>query len=245
MKRKALIALGGLVSLLAALPAEAKVRLVVRDGKKIIYNDGVGEPGASRMSDGWLVSRMDRPSAYDTLIEEACSRHQLDARLVKSVMLIESNFNPAAVSRKGARGLMQLMPDTARAYDVEDIHDPEQNVRGGVAYLSDLLAIFGGDLVKSLAAYNAGENAVIRYGGVPPYNETRRYVQKALTAYYGRDTLGGGVFRTDASAKSPARVTPAAPVRVWRDDRNRLVLTTDTAKPRGAKEQGNGGALRR
>jgi soluble lytic murein transglycosylase-like protein len=123
---------------------------------------------------------------------------------------------------------MQLMPGTAREYQVEDAHDPEQNVRGGVAYLSDLLAIFGGDLVKSLAAYNAGENAVIRYGGVPPYSETRRYVQKTLTAYYGKDTLGGGVFRTSAPGAAPARA-----VRVQRDDRNRVVLTTGAETPRG------------
>jgi soluble lytic murein transglycosylase-like protein len=231
MRAKALVALGSIVSLLAAMPAHAKVRLVVRDGKKVIYNDGVGEPGASRMSDGWLVSRMDRPSPYDELIAEASARHQLDARLVKSVMLVESNFNPGAVSRKGARGLMQLMPGTAREYQVDDLHDPAQNVRGGVAYLSDLLVIFGGDLVKSLAAYNAGENAVIRYNGVPPYSETRRYVQKTLTAYYGRDTLGGGVFRTPSGSGS-GRAVAGRSVHVQRDERNRVVLTTGAEKPR-------------
>ncbi len=118
--------------------------------------------------------------AYDDLIARLARSHAVDAALVKAVMHAESGFNPHATSRKGASGLMQLMPATAARFGVRDIYDPKQNVRGGVRYLKYLLARFGNDHRLVVAAYNAGENAVKRYGGVPPYPETRAYVRKVL-----------------------------------------------------------------
>lgn len=114
----------------------------------------------------------------------AARRHGLDPQLVLAVVSVESGFRPEAVSPKGARGLMQLMPRTAESLGVEDAFDPEQNLDGGARHLGQLLTLYGGDLVKALAAYNAGEGAVDRHGGVPPYRETRAYVKKVLERYH-------------------------------------------------------------
>jgi len=111
--------------------------------------------------------------------------YQLTPQLVLAVMSTESNFDPWAVSPKKAQGLMQLMPDTATRFKVGRIEDPVQNIRGGMAYLRWLLAYFEGDLTLVLAAYNAGERAVERYQGVPPYAETRHYVQRVLATFGG------------------------------------------------------------
>jgi hypothetical protein len=230
MRSKALVSLAILFCLSA--PGGAKVRIAVQNGRRVIYNDGVGEKtAATRRSAGeqkWLAARITRPSQFDPLITRAANNHSLDPRLVKSVMLVESGFNPAAVSPKGARGLMQLMPRTASRHGARDVHDPAQNIAAGTRYLSHLLGLFGGNLEKSLAAYNAGEAAVARYGGIPPYNETENYVRRALTAYYGtpygagaRGSLGGGFGKPAGDSFS------GRPVRIERDSRNRPVLTTD------------------
>jgi len=227
MRWKSLFALTILFAVAAT--GSAKVRVQVVNGKRVIYNDGVGETATvGRRSAGreqWLAARISRPSQFDPLINRAANDHSLDPRLVKSVMLVESGFNPAAVSPKGARGLMQLMPGTASRHGVRNVHDPAQNIAAGTRYLSHLLGLFDGNLEKSLAAYNAGEAAVARYGGIPPYVETRDYVRKALTAYYGTpyagaSTLGGGF------GKSAGESFAGKPVRVERDSRNRPVFTT-------------------
>jgi len=124
-----------------------------------------------------------RPSGYDDLIAGVARQARLDPLLIKSVMQTESAFNPRAVSHKGASGLMQLMPGTARRYGVSSIFDPHENALGGALYLSDLLEQFNGRLDLALAGYNAGENAVIERGGIPPYPETRRYVKKVMRLY--------------------------------------------------------------
>ena len=118
---------------------------------------------------------------YDALIEAEAKRHNVDAALVSAVIRAESNYQPRALSRKGARGLMQLMPATARRLSVRRPFDPVSNVRGGVRYLKELLARFNHRPELVLAAYNAGERAVESYGGVPPYRETVGYVKKILT----------------------------------------------------------------
>jgi hypothetical protein len=117
------------------------------------------------------------------LVAEAARRHGLDPALVLAVVSVESGFRPDAVSPKGARGLMQLMPATAASLGVADPLDPTANVDGGARHLRGLVARYGGDLQKALAAYNAGEGAVDQHGGVPPYSETRSYVSKVLGRY--------------------------------------------------------------
>ena len=117
------------------------------------------------------------------LATEAARRHGLDPALVMAVIGVESGFQPQAVSPKGAKGLMQLMPATARDLGVADPLDPVANLDGGSRYLSSLVARYDGDLTKALAAYNAGMGAVARHGGVPPYAETRNYVRKILGRY--------------------------------------------------------------
>jgi soluble lytic murein transglycosylase-like protein len=166
--------LGGL---LFAGAAHADVKLATkRDGKKVIYNVGRA-PGGARGSDlNWLAGRHDRRSKYDPIIERYAARYNVDPTLVRAVIQVESNFNPNCVSNKGARGLMQLMPGTARRFGVANIHDSEQNIHGGVRFLSYLMRLFNDDLPRVLAGYNAGENAVLKYGGIPPYEETSAYV---------------------------------------------------------------------
>jgi soluble lytic murein transglycosylase-like protein len=165
--------------------ARADVRLSVRpDGKKVIYN--VWSPSVRASNYSWLARQRNRRSAYDQMIDRYADLYNVDPVLVRAVIQVESDFNPRCVSNKGARGLMQLIPETAHRYGVKDIFDPEDNIRGGVHYLADLLEMFGHDMERALAAYNAGEGAVTRYGGIPPYQETSTYVQRALTVYYGR-----------------------------------------------------------
>jgi soluble lytic murein transglycosylase-like protein len=231
MRSKTLFALAMLFAV--AANGSAKVRIAVQNGKRVIYNDGIGEKTATvgrKRSAGeqqWLAARITRPSEYDPLIARAANHHSLDPRLVKSVMLVESGFNPGAVSPKGARGLMQLMPATANRHGARDIHDPAQNIAAGTRYLSHLLGLFGGNLEKSLAAYNAGEAAVARYGGIPPYNETRTYVRRALTAYYGTPYAGGsGASLAGGFGKSAGASFSGKPVHIGRDSQNRPVLTT-------------------
>jgi soluble lytic murein transglycosylase-like protein len=122
---------------------------------------------------------------YQGIVDAAARSHGVDTALVHAVISVESGYNPNALSRKGASGLMQLMPDTARRYGVQNIFDPVENVHGGVRYLKDLLAMFHGDMKLALAGYNAGENAVIRAGNrIPQYAETVVYVPKVIDYYY-------------------------------------------------------------
>src|SRR4029453_3138839 len=161
------------------------------------------------------------------LVHPAALGKDVDPKLVKSVMLVESGFNPAAISKKGARGLMQLMPEVAAEHGVSDPPAPRQNISAGTALLARLLLTYRGDLVKSLAAYNAGEAAVDRYDGVPPYDETQLYVRKTLAAYYGKSTLGGGFGKPSAETYRGIPSSQGKPVRWMRDAAtNRVILTT-------------------
>ncbi len=128
---------------------------------------------------------------YDGLISEAASLYHLPESFIRAVMRVESNFNPDVVSHAGAMGLMQLMPRTARSMGVTDPFEPRQNVLGGARYLRILANRFSGDLILTVAAYNAGEGAVQKHNGIPPYEETQRYVRRVLKHYYA--------YRGDAS----------------------------------------------
>ena len=130
--------------------------------------------------------RADLKSDYDDHVRFVSEKYEVDWRLVTAVMKVESNFNPHALSRKGAQGLMQLMPGTAKMYRVKRPYDPQQNIEAGVKHLKKLMTRYNNHLELVLAAYNAGEKAVDRFNGIPPFNETRQYVKKVLSDYYAR-----------------------------------------------------------
>jgi hypothetical protein len=188
---------------------------------------------------------------YDHHVEAAARLYQVNPDLVRAVMGVESEYDQWAVSSKGARGLMQLMPATARRLGVLDPFDARQNIFGGTQYLRNLLDQFGGDIRLVLAAYNAGENAVLRYGGVPPYRETRGYVQKVeellgglssaapatqAAAFYApsaTSALRPGATQGRTAARG-RRVEPARPSTYyrWRDERG-LTHVAEAPPPEG------------
>ena len=139
-------------------------------------------PSAGTASAPQAISS-DRVGRFDVYIREAAALYRIPEELVRAVMKVESGFDPHAVSHANARGLMQLIPQTAERMMVTDIFDPRQNIFGGVRYLRVLANLFNGDLTLTIAAYNAGEAAVIRYGGVPPFPETQDYVVKVISNY--------------------------------------------------------------
>lgn len=201
------------VALLAiglAPPARSEVKVDVRDdGIKVIK----GEPTEARSRR--LAARLvPVPTAkVADLVERWSSERGLDPRLVQAVVQVESGYNPKALSNKGAIGLMQLMPGTARDLGVDDPWNPEHNVAGGTQYLRRMLDFFSGDLELALAAYNAGPQAVLEHAGIPPYSETRAYVRKILCLYEG--ACGG---TDDPEPSGPG-------VRIGRDAEGRIVLS--------------------
>ena len=150
-------------------------------GRRVYYNIPSTLPSDNPLG----IYYSQKAANYINLIQQICARHSVDAELVKAVIQVESNYEPRAVSRKGAMGLMQLMPGTAARYGVRQIFDPSDNIEGGVKYLRDLLQLFGSDLQLALAAYNAGETVVQRVNGIPNYVETKNYVRKVLALYNG------------------------------------------------------------
>jgi Flp pilus assembly protein TadD len=149
---------------------------------------------------------------YGPGIVEIARVHDLEPALVAAVISVESNFNPQAVSRKGARGMMQLMPSTARDLGVGDIHDPWENIEGGARFIREKLDRFGGDLRLALAAYNAGEAAVRRYGGIPPYPETIGFVDEVLARFHALKARG--LPRATAEIRPGSESRPGAESRV-------------------------------
>ena len=153
------------------------------------------------------------PTALATLVDHIAQRHDVDRDLVHSMIRVESNYNPFAVSNKGALGLMQLIPSTARRFGVANVFDPAQNVEGGVRYLKYLLDLYEGDNRLALAAYNAGEGTVERYRGVPPFRETRDYVYRVGKAL--DETREANKQRNAEASAKPA--TEFNPVRAFVD----------------------------
>ena len=156
-----------------------------------------------------------KPQTLNEVINTISDRHHIDPDLVNSVIHAESGFNPRAVSPKGARGLMQLMPQTASRLGVSNVFDPRSNVEGGTRYLSELLQRYNFDLIKALAAYNAGPQRVEQYRGVPPYYETRVYVAKIVRDFNRkkiaeRKAAAGQAKASKAASARPAMVKQAA-----------------------------------
>lgn len=170
------------------------------------------------------------PSEYHNIIHAKASQYDLDPLLIKAVITTESNWDKRAVSRKGAMGLMQLMPATAADMNVRDPYDPEENIEGGTKYLRHLLERFNGDLTLALAAYNAGPKTVEKYGYIPPITETKQYVQKVLSLYRGQDIL---LSLPNDTAKSRKKYEPI--YKVVLDDgsllfTNSSLITTNTVR---------------
>ena len=143
------------------VPTDAKYKLILKE-KRVQFHLG---PNYEK---------------YDLMIMKAAGKYGVDYALIKAIIKAESNFNPMAISRVGAKGLMQLMPKTAYAFQVNDSFHPEDNIEGGVRYLRYLINLFKGNLYLALAAYNAGEKAVYRYSGIPPFQETRTFIRRVV-----------------------------------------------------------------
>lgn len=162
------------------------------------------------------------PPELVTMVDQIAGRHDVDSDLVHSMIRVESNYNPFAVSSKGALGLMQLVPSTARRFSVSDAFNPAQNVEGGVRYMKYLLNLYKGDKRLALAAYNAGEGTVERYQGVPPFRETRDYVYRVGKAL--DDTKEAKKQRAVETEAKPAR--EFNPIRAVVDAMGRLYYKT-------------------
>jgi soluble lytic murein transglycosylase-like protein len=209
------------------------------NGRKVIINENTVQ--RSRRLAGRLVPV---PSAdLEPLIQRQSDNQNLDPKLVKAVIQVESGYNHKALSNKGAMGLMQLMPDTASLFNVRNAFDPEENLRAGTRYLRQLLDRFAGRVELALAGYNAGPGAVEKHKGVPPYAETRDYVKQVMMLYRGdagtpdvrvaRGDLGGDFAPLRMAAASPGPVIAPSdlPVnrrkpRLVRGPNNRLLVTT-------------------
>ena len=206
--------LAALALFATAAAVDAGVKLVIgADGRKSVVQDGSGVPSYRATRARLAVS----PPDLEPLITANASRFDLEERLVRAVIQVESSFDHRALSHKGAMGLMQLMPETAQELAVSDPWDPAQNVRGGSEYLRRMLELFDGRLELALAAYNAGPSAVSRYGGIPPYPETRAYVAKVMRLYRG--DLGYSLPRTRT-------VSSGRKTYLYRDAQGRLRMST-------------------
>jgi soluble lytic murein transglycosylase-like protein len=138
-------------------------------------------------------------------------KHEVPPTLVHSIIKAESNYNAWAISPKGALGLMQLMPETAIQYQVNNVFDPKQNIEGGIKYLVDLIKLYNGDTEHVLAAYNAGQEAIKRYGGIPPYKETKNYIKTVMASY------------------SKSKITTRTKIYSYYDENGKFVLTNNKA----------------
>jgi soluble lytic murein transglycosylase-like protein len=235
--QRALIVGGVALLMVSALPSRAqdKIQAVVSSNGRIVFTnlaetaplivDNTPLAPATLFAESTDVLAGEIPASLRTLVDTISLNHGVDPALVRALIKTESNFNRWAVSNKGARGLMQLIPETGSRYGVRDFFDPQQNVEGGVQYLKFLLEKFNGNLDLSLAAYNAGENLVERLGRIPPIPETTNYVRRVRANYAKKNALPGptpGALvpailtaskapEAAASKPSVAGASPAAP----------------------------------
>ena len=226
--RAAIVVFAAAVWLVLSVPSQAQIASYVDEHGKLVFVNG---DSPKRKSGGTISSTPASAAAPDSppqtasasgdhldqIVQAAAERHNLDPALVKAVITTESGWNPSAISRKGAVGLMQLIPETAERFGVGNAFDPAQNVEGGTSYLKALLDRYNGDLTKSLAAYNAGEHAVDQSGGIPAYPETQRYVQKVTDAY----------FRPNSGRDPSLWSKPKAPIRQETDSNGRIIFTNE------------------
>jgi soluble lytic murein transglycosylase-like protein len=167
------------------VPNDPRYSLLIAGAPDQLPPATAGKP--ARPAVDWLA----RSARFDAAIDGAARANTIQPALVRAVIVVESGFNPSAVSKKGAAGLMQLRPETARRYGVQDVFNPEQNIRAGAHYLRDLLNHYGSNMELALAAYNAGEDAVEHYGRrIPPFRETLDYVPNVLAVYRKLLTIG-------------------------------------------------------
>ncbi|HYE94525.1 MAG TPA: lytic transglycosylase domain-containing protein [Terriglobales bacterium] len=193
MTRSLLAAALTVAALAAAAPVAAQTHQFVGPDGTVHYTNAPTDPRYRRMvsvsgtEQGWLKlpAAVTATPSFNDIIRGAAQRYGVPEELVAAVIRVESGFNAKAVSRKGARGLMQLMPGTAAILGVRDSFDPTENIEGGVRHLRALMDRFGNNLPLALAAYNAGAGAVDNYGGIPPYPETQQYVGRILSIIGG------------------------------------------------------------
>ncbi|MEM1204498.1 MAG: lytic transglycosylase domain-containing protein [Acidobacteriota bacterium] len=226
------LAVGAALCLAGTAVADGVQIKTLEDGTRLVYNENQAQ--RARRTSSRLVP-IPKGSGLEPLIRRHALQQGLSPRLVQSVVQVESGYNPRALSNKGAIGLMQLMPGTARLLGVSDPWDPEQNIQGGTRYLREQLDRFSGSLELALAAYNAGPTAVTRFGGIPPYRETERYVKKVLSLYHRNPPRALQEHARDRArlrkeqeslrrSREPERA--GGKVYVTRDQNNRIVVTT-------------------
>jgi soluble lytic murein transglycosylase-like protein len=204
------LAVGISIAAAGVLPAETpesappRVRTVVRadprTGKLVRLVVSTGQSAAGKPA---------AQTALNATVQRIAAEQSVPPELLHSVIMVESNYNPAAVSPKGAQGLMQLMPETARRFGVPNSFDPVENIQGGAKYLKYLLELYKGDYPRALAAYNAGEKAVAKYGGIPPYAETQNYVAQVQRKIEAAKPVAPPVKQ--AEAPKPVETSPDAP----------------------------------
>lgn len=185
-----------------SIPAHSQIATIVDEhGHTIFVNaSDLPSPAAKMARASRFRSLTTPPAEISGLVEKTADRHQVDPKLVRAIIQVESAYNARAVSRKGAKGLMQLIPSTAERFGVQNSFNPKQNIEGGVTYLRYLLDLFDGSVPLSVAAYNAGEHAVLRQGGIPKYRETVDYVEHVTSLYGSTDAF---FLKKPAAPESP------------------------------------------
>lgn len=228
MGKKGLIAIVLIgLSLLTAGPVRGEVYYQIGENGIAHFTNAPTTPQYRLLQPGVLSSTVKLTAAnMPELIDAFAAEYELDPALIRAVIQVESNFNRKAVSPKGAQGLMQLMPATIWRLSVGDAYDPHENIGAGVRYLRQLLNQFQGDLTLTLAAYNAGENAVLRYKGVPPYQETRNYVAKVMSLYRRgqRERPANGMTKAVAQVAAAQPPPPAPPPSIYKAEASDTIL---------------------